>query len=211
MQLNGDTTLRRKVVEITVILAALTIVFFIVNAVHFRTLPVSVILYSCIIDIAVAAAVVFSAYWFFWRKRSALLGTELAMAAAIGALGLSWYAVIGPTVIDRSLSLYIVEKLDLRGGRIAYDAFDDMLVDEFMTEFRVPDVRLTEQIASGTAVLDDGCIVITNRGRAIASFLRFYRGTFLPKKRVLLGEITDELAQPVHGPELVDIRCEGDD
>ena len=77
-----------------------------------------------------------------------------------------------------------------------------------MAEYHVADVRLTEQIASGTAKIEDGCIILTERGRFVANLTDWYRKTLLPKKRRLLNEVTDRLTDPLKGSvELVDTRC----
>ncbi|MEM9150716.1 MAG: hypothetical protein AAGB19_09725 [Cyanobacteria bacterium P01_F01_bin.3] len=118
------------------------------------------------------------------------------------------YAVMGPTVIDRSLSLYIVEKLDQRGGQISEAAMGDVFVREYLPEFRLVDVRLTEQVASGTARIEDGCVILTEKGRQLSAFVGFYRRTFLPKKRYLRGEITDQLTKPfANAKAIVDTSC----
>ncbi len=147
-----------------------------------------------------AAAFVLGIYWFVWRPRSNVLVTEVFLATLTSLLLVVLYAVMGPTVIDRSLSLYIVEKLDQRGGEISEDKFDEVFVSEYLPEFRLVDVRLTEQVASGTAVIENGCVRLTKRGRSLAAFVRFYRRTFLPRKRYLRGEVTDQLTKPFEKP-----------
>ena len=53
------------------------------------------------------------------------------------------------------------------------------------------DVRRTEQLQSGTVVLDDGCLKLTPWGNALASFSRYFRMNLLAKHRLLAGEYTD--------------------
>ena len=65
-----------------------------------------------------------------------------------------------------------------------------------MVEHRLIDVRLTEQLASGTIVIKNGCVKLTPKGEYIASFGRFYRQHFLPKQRLLMGEYTADLTNP---------------
>lgn len=198
----------KKLIEIAVIAASLGAAFLVINFVHFQTFEVSVILYACTLDAVIASIVVLPLFWVFRRKRSVLSVTEFAQAAVIGNLLIAVYAIMGPTVIDRSLSIYIVEKLNSRGGEISYASFGQVIDREFMAEYHVADVRLTEQIASGTAKIEDGCIVLTERGRFVASLTDWYRKTFLPKKRRLLTEVTDRLTDPLKGSVvLVDTRC----
>jgi hypothetical protein len=58
------------------------------------------------------------------------------------------------------------------------------------------DVRLTEQLESGTILIEGGCVKLTNKGSVIASIGRFYRQNLLPKKRLLMGKYTDDLTDP---------------
>src|SRR5262249_28418811 len=92
--------------------------------------------------------------------------------------------------------IYILEKLDQRGGRIAQSAFDHILKEEFFPEHRLVDIRLTEQINSGTIAIINGCVMLTPRGRTIVAFSRFYRTKFLPKKREIMGKLSDDLTDP---------------
>jgi hypothetical protein len=89
-----------------------------------------------------------------------------------------------------------VQKVDQRGGEVAESAMPDIFVKEYMPEFRLVDVRLTEQLTSGTLQNDDGCLILTNKGRALSRLAAFYRRTFLPQKRILMVEVTDRLTDP---------------
>ena len=99
-------------------------------------------------------------------------------------------------MIDRSLSFYILEKLDQRGGAILVNRFEDVFTKEFMYEHRLVDVRLTEQQESGTVEIIDGCAILTDRGRAIVAFSSYFRKNLLPQKRLLNGEYSSDLTNP---------------
>jgi len=105
-------------------------------------------------------------------------------------------AISMPTVIDRSLSFYILEKIQQRGGGIRQDAFEWVFTQEYMKEHRLVDVRLTEQLESGTIDIKNGCVLLTEKGRRIANFSRYYRRNWLPKKRLLMGNYSDDLTNP---------------
>ncbi|MBQ0918440.1 hypothetical protein KBW71_08280 [Hydrogenophaga aromaticivorans] len=105
-------------------------------------------------------------------------------------------AISVPTVIDRSLSFYILEKLQQRGGGIQLGKFNYIFTTEYMREHRLVDIRLTEQTESGTIVIDGDCVKLTPKGEKIASFGRFFRQSLLPKQRLLMGEYTDQLTNP---------------
>jgi hypothetical protein len=106
------------------------------------------------------------------------------------------FAISVPTVIDRSLSFYILEKLQQRGGGIKLDAFDQVFTQEYVKEHRLVDVRLTEQQQSGTIVIRNGCVLLTDWGQTIATTSRYFRNHFLPKQRLLMGEYSDDLTDP---------------
>jgi hypothetical protein len=197
-----------KWIEIAALVASLVVAFLIVNLIHFQFFQVYVVLYSCLLDALLASAIVLPAWWFLRGKTGALAVTEFTLAALVGNLAIIIYAIMGPTVVDRSLSIYIVEKLADRGGQISEAALHDVFVKEYMPEYRLLDVRLTEQVSSGTAVIKDGCIILTPRGAFLASAMSAYRKIFLPRKRVLMGEVTDELTDPFRNrtPQ-VDVTC----
>lgn len=107
-------------------------------------------------------------------------------------------AISVPTVIDRSLSFYILEKLNQRGGGVQLSKFNYIFTQEYMREHKLVDVRLTEQSVSGTIFIDhkNDCVRITEKGIMLAHFSRLFRKYFLPKKRLLLNEYTDILLDP---------------
>jgi len=134
--------------------------------------------------------------------------TEKVLLIAVWLLGGYSFAISVPTVIDRSLSFYILEKLDQRGGGIRQDAFQDVFTREYMVEHRLVDVRLTEQESSGTIQIANGCVLLTDKGRRVAAMSRFYRQHFLPKQRLLLGKYSDDLTDPFrHSRQDVTYQC----
>jgi hypothetical protein len=119
---------------------------------------------------------------------------HLASCALIGYI----VAISVPTVLDRSLSFYILEKLQQRGGGIRLSKFEQIFTTEYMREHRLVDIRLTEQSESGTIAIDRAhdCVKLTPRGERLAKFSRFFRQNLLPRQRLLLGEYTDALIDP---------------
>ena len=153
------------------------------------------ILYSATLDAVIAtiaAGLVVCTLRFF----SPLSGFEKFQLVVIFLLGGYAFAISGPTVIDRSLSFYILEKLQQRGGGIREDAIGMVFVNEYMPEYRLVDVRLTEQLESGTVTIENGCVKLTPKGERLASLGQFLRTHFLAKKRLLAGEYTDALVDP---------------
>ena len=174
--------------------------------VHVRLLPVKVVFYSALQDVAfsvaIAASVLYSVRWF-----AALGAFEKALLVVTWALAGYALAISVPAVIDRSLSFYILEKLAQRGGVRATD-FESLLKDEFMREYRVADARLTEQLESGTIEIVDGCVILTQRGRRVAAVSRHFRALWLPRHRLLGDEYTDALTDPLRdAPHSTLPRC----
>ena len=156
---------------------------------------VDVVFYSAI-GCAVAAVVLAALPLYRARAFAGFSALERLQLLAIWALAGYAFAISVPTVIDRSLSFYLLEKLQQRGGGIRQDAFADVFTQEYMHEHRLVDVRLTEQLQSGTIVIRDGCVELTPRGQRTASFSRWFRAHWLPRQRLLMGEYTDDLTNP---------------
>jgi hypothetical protein len=138
-------------------------------------------------------------------------GTEMMLAVFCAILiGYIW-AISVPTVIDRSLSIYILEKLDQRGGAISLDSMSEIFVKEFIPEHRLIDARMTEQLSSGTVTIEDRCVRLTRRGKMLVAFTRYYRTHLLPRNRLLMGAISSDLTDPFRDPTpIVDYRCQGE-
>ena len=148
-------------------------------------------LYVAILSSILAAAILYKVSFF-----SVFSGFEKKQMVLIWILLGYIFAISIPTVIDRSLSFYILEKLQQRGGGIRLDKFNYIFTTEYMREHRLVDIRLTEQVAPGTIVIEGNCVKLTDRGDALASFGQFFRRNLLPKKRLLRGEYTDQLIDP---------------
>ena len=172
-------------------LAVLLCVYFL----HVRFFRVDVVFYSVLFDVVVATALaglVLAGLGYF-----SVLGRFEKMQLAVAWLLLGYvYAISVPTVIDRSLSFYILEKMQQRGGGIRLDRFEDIFTKEYSREHQLVAVRLTEQQASGTVTIRDGCVRLTPRGQHLASFSRFFRQNLLPRHRRLMDRYTDELTNP---------------
>ena len=170
-------------------------ILFLIYIVHVIFFPVNVVFYAAIADALLAAAL--SAIIIIVFKFFNVLGYyEKFLLICIWVLAGYSFAISVPTVLDRSLSFYILEKLQQRGGGIQMARMSDVFTQEYMKEHRLVDVRLTEQMQSGTIEIIDGCVRLTPKGQRIASISRFFRLNLLPKKRLLMGEYSDDLTNP---------------
>ena len=184
------------------------ILLLVIYVVHVHYVPVNVVFYSAILDdvLATGLALLLLAALGWLRSFSRF---EIAQMVCIWLLLGYSFAISVPTVIDRSLSFYILEKLQQRGGGIKLDAFDQVFTQEYVKEHRLMDVRLTEQQQSGTIVIRNGCVVLTDWGQTIATTSRFFRNHFLPKQRLLMGEYSDDLTDPFRNSvKRVDYQCQ---
>ena len=178
------------------------------NVIHMRYFDVDVVFYSSLLDAAIAVLLSGAVLWSL-RAFAAFNPFEKLELTFIWLLAGYAFAISVPTVIDRSLSFYILEKLQQRGGGIREDAFPRVFTEEYMKEHRLVDIRLTEQVQSGTVVIRQGCVKLTAKGEALADFSRFYRRNLLPKKRLILDGYTDALTDPfLHSDANVDYTCE---
>jgi hypothetical protein len=169
---------------------------------------VNVVFYSAILDGVLATAISGLA---LWRMRVfAIFGSfEKVQMVLIWLLTAYVLAISVPTVIDRSLSFYILEKLQQRGGGIQQSRFAEVFTQEYLKEDRLVDVRLTEQLESGTIRIENGCVQLTPKGDHLATFSRYFRAHLLPKQRLLLGNYSDDLTNPFrHSATQVDYLCQ---
>ena len=183
------------------------VLLLLITIFYFRFGKVNVVFYSAIYCAIAAAAIIavplFRSHYFF--EFSGLERTQLLVIWLL--LGYS-FAISVPTVIDRSLSFYLLEKLQQRGGGIRQDRFQDVFVKEYMVEARLVDVRLTEQLESGTIAIHNGCVRLTPRGERLARFSRFFRANLLPRQRLLMGTYSDDLTDPFRrSAASVDYTC----
>ena len=175
--------------------------------IHVKFFRVNVVFYSSITD-SVIATVLTMVIVSLVRWLNAFTAFEKTLLACIWLfLGYS-FAISVPTVIDRSLSFYTLEKLQQRGGGIKLSAFEGVYAREYMKEHRLVDVRLTEQQQSGTIVIQDGCVRLTPWGNTLANISRYFRANFLPKERLLMGGYSSDLTNPFRASETnVDSQC----
>ncbi len=193
-----------KAITASIIFLVILVVLYTVHIKYFR---VDVVFYSAIIDCLLATSLS-AGLLFTIRYFDVFNNFEKMQMVAVWILAGYALSISVPTVIDRSLSFYILEKIQQRGGGIKFSNFEDVFVKEYLKEHRLVDVRLTEQRSSGTIVIQNGCVKLTERGKKIATFSRYFRQNLLPKQRLLMGEYTDDLTDPFRdGESMGDYSC----
>ena len=161
-------------------------IFGTIHYIHFRFMLVNVVLFSAVLDGLLATAVT-CLILFTSRYFSPVQSSEKVLSI--------------PAVIDRSLSFYILEKLQQRGGGILMDRMPEVFTQEYMKEHHLVDIRMTEQMEAGTVVVRDGCVQLTPWGNSMATASRFYRLHFLPTRRLLMGTYSSALVDPFQGDQ----------
>ena len=175
--------------------------------IHVRYFEVNVLFYSAIAD-SLLATFVTLILLLIWKKSRIYTFFEKLQLFIIWLLSGYVMAISIPTLIDRSLSFYILEKIQQRGGGIQLEKFEDVFIKEYVKEHRLVDVRLTEQQQSGTIEIENGCVILTKRGESLAEFSRAFRKNFLPKKRLLMGTYSDDLMDPFRfSVDSLDYKC----
>ena len=181
----------KAVVASIIFLILLLLIYYL----HINFFLVDVVFYSAIFD-GILATIITGFVLVFHRGFVIFQIFDKIQMIIIWILFSYIFAISIPTVLDRSLSFYLLEKINQRGGGISLDSFEDVIVNEYISEHRLVDIRITEQINSGTIVVNNNCVLLTNRGKNIARFSLYFRKNFLPKKRLIMGEYTNDLTNP---------------
>lgn len=204
----NNRTETNKLKRVMAFLFAWGVLFIMIHLLHIKLFIVDVIFYEALKDLILSAIIIFMLYGVFFRKSFKLSTTNLSLIAISGLSCGYIFAITGPTVIDRSLSAYILEKIVQRGGGVQLTAMDDIFIQEYIPEYKLMEIRLQEALSSGTIIIENGCVQITPKGRKVASLTSFYRQNLLPKKRLLLGRVTDDLTDPFReSNDIVDYKC----
>lgn len=153
------------------------------------------VLFFTTLKIAILSAVILYAV-VRYKSFNFVVDTYFTFSALLICLLLGYIVSISiPTVLDRSLSFYILQKLDQRKG-VRVDGFEYIFSTEYIREHKLVDIRLTEQLNAGTVEIEDDCVRLTRKGKFLSDFATFYRSNLLPKKRLVLDRYTDELNNP---------------
>lgn len=198
---------KMKLPQVIISSAIFSFLLFLIYYLHIRFFKVDVVFYAAISD-GIIAALIAAVLIYLHSYFSVFTCTEKYLLVSIWLVCGYAFAISVPTVIDRSLSFYILEKLDQRGGGILKDKFEIIFIGEYLNEHRLVDVRLTEQLSSGTIKIENGCVRLTQRGKSLVTFSRYVRRNLLPKQRLLLGEYSDDLTNPFRNSlESPDYKC----
>ena len=170
--------------------------YALIYLVHINFFRVNVIFYSSLLD-SFIALIIFLVCYVSTRVFKKFSNFESCMLFFIMLLVGYSFSISLPTVIDRSLSFYFLEKIKQHDGAINRNAMSEIFINDYMIEYKLVEMRLTEQLRSGTIEMLDDCIVLTKRGYLVTKFSSFFRRNFLANKRLILDEYSDQLTDPL--------------
>jgi hypothetical protein len=170
--------------------------YALIYLVHINFFRVNVIFYSALLD-SFIALIIFLVCFVSTRVFKKFSNSESCMLFLILLLVGYSFSISLPTVIDRSLSFYFLEKIKQHDGAINRNAMSEIFINDYMIEYKLVEMRLTEQLRSGTIEMLDDCIVLTKRGYLVTKFSSFFRRNFLANKRLILDEYSDQLTDPL--------------
>lgn len=158
--------------------------FLTINVIHFHFFNVNVILYTLLFDLIISLLVVIIGLTvinknFYFNKN--LLLTILLLIATSQTLVI--YAFVVPTAIERSLSVYLLEKLESNKGVLSISDFNIIAKKEYFNDMNVVETRINEQIATGTIEVIDDKIIITDKGKSMLRIFSFVKSYLLPYRK----------------------------
>jgi hypothetical protein len=165
------------------------------NIIHNLYFHVNVVLFSALLDVVFSLIIVLGILSIFRWFRT-FTGFEILSVAIILLLTGYVYAISLPTLIDRSLSIYLLEKINQKNG-VELNLVDQLIAKEYVKDHQLAKVRITEQLESGTIVIKNGCVLLTPKGEFIVKIASYIQKNLLPKKRLLMGEYNDSLTDPL--------------
>jgi hypothetical protein len=116
------------------------------------------------------------------------------------------YSITIPTIIDRSLTIYMLGELKNSPSGIEKAKLEQDLTDSYIRDYQLIPTRILEQIVSGTITVENNCIKLTRTGMYIAEISQFYKNLFLPTRVVYPEGQIGLLHNDAHKP-ILDNAC----
>jgi hypothetical protein len=204
MNKNFSVNLLSKLITSSTFLLLFFIFFLVIFRLHVSFINVQVVLFAALIDVLIVSIAL--GCFIFLSKISIINlfnAFEKIMIILVFILFGYIFSFSFPALIDRSLSFYILEKLEEAPLGIKYDRFDDLFIRDFSRKYHMIDVRLTEQLNSGTIYIKDNCVLLTEKGKNIADFSKFFRKYLLPKSHRYLFNGKYENVEGVNNDMLI--------
>ena len=188
--------MQNKFILLTLSIFIYLVILLAIYLVHINFFEVQVILYSALLD-SLVALIIFALIGLSLKNKINLNFFEsILIILFLSLIGYS-LSISLPTVIDRSLSFYFLEKINQHNGAIEKASMRDIFTNDYVDEYKLVEIRITEQLESGTIQLDGSCISLTKRGYLIVKFSNFFRKNLLANKRLILDEYSNHLTDPL--------------
>jgi len=188
--------MQNKFILLTLSIFIYLVILLAIYLVHINFFEVQVILYSALLD-SLVALIIFALIGLSLKNKINLNFFEsILIILFLSLIGYS-LSISLPTVIDRSLSFYFLEKIKQHNGAIEKASMRDIFTNDYVDEYKLVEIRITEQLESGTIQLDGSCISLTKRGYLIVKFSNFFRKNLLANKRLILDEYSNHLTDPL--------------
>ena len=159
-----------------------TSLFFIINAIHFHIIGADVILYSLFIDLGISTILmVFFVY--LYREYFVLnniIGLFFFLMSVFQSLII--YSIFIPTAVDRSLSVYLLHQLDEHDGALTLAEFDKAASITYFIDMDVVQVRINEQLATGSISMVGNNVVLTDKGKSMNFLFMLVKTYLLPDR-----------------------------
>lgn len=184
-----------KNIKFLIIVLIYLLILICIYIIHVNNFNVKVIFYSSLLDSVIAILFLIPVIKNRIFFDSVFNKFEKLQICVICLLIGYCFSISIPTVLDRSLSFYILQKIDQRGS-IKVSDFESIFTQEYVKEHQLVDIRLTEQLVSGTIEISNDCVKLTERGKRLVIASLWFRKYLLAKNRLINDEYTNKLTLP---------------
>ena len=152
--------------------------FLLINYIHLNLFTYSVFLYSSTFDLCLALLITYVFYGIF--NKNFFLNNKLLIAifSYLHFVTFFLFIIFFNVVIERSLSLYILERLN-QTNPLTIIELNENIRNNYFDDMNVIDTRIVEQISSGNITMHDNQIFLTDQGKSLVNFVRMYKKYFL--------------------------------
>ena len=190
-----------------ILLIVYLLLLLLIYILYVNYFKIDVLLYSSILCVLFTLIIFIPILFFRSQLKIFNLFEKICIINICGLIGFL-LAISLPTVIDRSLSFYILEKLNQRGGGIKVNKLYIVFTKEYVKEHKLIDIRVTEQLKTKSVIIENDCLRLTERGETLVKFSTFFRKYFLPKKRLIGEKYSDDLVFPLKEKSIIpDYLC----
>jgi len=169
---NQDTTLKSEIFDLLkgLLVAVIFFIGFLVALIIKRKIePAPIIYYEGIwIIVIMIALLIASSLLLAWlTSNSRTFASYIILGVLLGAAGSYAFHITIPTLLDRSISMFILALLD--SNNLTMSEIQCNFVKQFVVESKAIEKRVKEQVATGNIYVKDGRLQITEQGKTLTS------------------------------------------